>query len=204
MKQRQQKGALLLIPSAFIATAIVFGLLYLMYTLIAVNLEEPKETTKIKIDDIWQQEQEIEDQVKEREIEKIDEVEELPPELPKSSIDIETSLDAVDISGVTGKVEVDIGLGGGFSDGDIIPLVAVLPQYPRRAADRGIEGYCVVKFVITTDGTTRDHEIAETTHSVFERSSIKAAQRLKYKPKIVDGKPVEVDHFYKFTYQLAK
>lgn len=199
-----QRGFLLLAPSAIVAVLVVFGLLFLMQFLITSDLSEPEDTERVKIADIWQEDQEIEDQLKERKIEEIDEPEEPPPDIPKQDIEIDADMDTVDISsGVVGAA-VDISLGGGFSDGDIIPLVAIQPDYPRRALERGIEGYVVVTFVITTQGTTRDITVVESTSSIFERSAIRAAQRLKYKPRIIDGTAVEVDHFYKFTFELAK
>jgi protein TonB len=202
--QSKHRGFLLLLPSAALAVAVVFALLFLMQFLIASDLKEPEDTDRVKIADIWQEKQEIQDQVKDRKIDEIDEPEEPPPDIPKQDIEIDTDLDTVDISSAKVTANVDISLGGGFSDGDIIPLVAIQPDYPRRALERGTEGYCVVTFVITTQGTTRDIKVVESTHSMFERSSIRAAQRLKYKPRIIDGTAVEVDHFYKFTFEISK
>lgn len=198
-----QKGFLLLAPSAILAVVVVFGLLFLMQFLITSDLEEPEDDGRAKIADIWQEDREIEDEIKERKIEEIDEPEEPPPDIPQQDIEVDTDMETVDLSSVNTGGDVDISLGGGFSDGDIIPLVAIQPDYPRRALERGIEGYVVVTFVITTQGTTRDITVVESTSSIFERSAVRAAQRLKYKPRIIDGTAVEVDHFYKFTFELA-
>lgn len=199
----RQKGVLLLIPSAALAIAIVFGLLLLMQFLIDADLDEPDEDRRPQIANIWQETEEIEDQVKEREIEEIDEPEQPPPEIPRQSIELEANVDSVSLAAAVVATDLDISLGGGFSDGDIIPLVAIQPTYPRRAAERGIEGYVVVSFTITTAGTTRDIEVEESSSSLFDSAAKRAAERLKYKPRIIDGTPVEVDHFYKFTFQMA-
>ena len=201
---RKQSGSVLLAPSALVAVLVVFGLLLLMQFLITSDLKEPEETDRVKIADIWQEEQQIDDQIKERKIEEIDEPVEPPPDIPKQDIEVDTDMETLDLSSATAGVKVNISLGGGFSDGDIIPLVAIQPTYPRRALERGLEGYTVVSFVITTQGTTRDIKVVESTSGIFERSSIRAAQRLKYKPRIIDGTAVEVDHFYKFTYEITK
>ena len=202
--QPRQNGFLLLAPSAIIAIVVVFGLLFLMQFLIQQELPEPEDDGRPQIADVWQEEREIEDQVRERKIEEIDEPEEPPPDIPKQDIDVEASVDSLDLSASRVQANVDTSLGGGFSDGDIIPLVAIQPDYPRRALSRGIEGYVVVSFVITTQGTTKDIQIVESTSSIFDRSAVRAAERLKYKPRIIDGNPVEVDHFYKFTFELAE
>lgn len=203
MNHSKQKGVLLLVPSALLAVAIVFGLLFLMQLLISADLEEPDDSLGPQIGDIWQEDNEIEDQLKERKIDEIDEPDEPPPDIPRQEIEIEDTADSIDLSTAVAAADVDISLGGGFSDGDIIPLVAIQPQYPRRAAERGLEGYVVVSFVITAQGTTRDIKVVESTSSLFERSAMRAAERLKYKPRIVDGTAVEVDHFYKFTFEMA-
>lgn len=202
--QPRQSGFLLLGPSAIIAILVVFGLLFLMQFLIKSDLPEPDDDNRPQIADIWQEQREIEDQVRERKVEEIDEPEDPPPEIPKQDIEVDAAMETVDLSSAQVQANVDISLGGGFSDGDIIPLVAIQPDYPRRALERGIEGYVVVTFVITTQGTTRDIEVVESTSSVFDRSAVRAAERLKYKPRIIDGKAVEVDHFYKFTFELAE
>lgn len=202
--QPRQSGFLLLAPSAIIAIVVVFGLLFLMQFLIQQELPEPEDDGRPQIADVWQEDREIEDQVRERKIEEIDEPEEPPPDIPKQDIDVEASVDSLDLSASRVQANVDISLGGGFSDGDIIPLVAIQPDYPRRALERGIEGYVVVSFTITTQGTTRDVQVIESTSSIFDRSAVRAAERLKYKPRIIDGNPVEVDHFYKFTFELAE
>ena len=204
MNIKKQLGGLLLLPAAIVAVAVVFGLLLLMKTLITQQLAEPDNEGGPQIADIWQEVNEIEDQVKERKVEEIDQPEEPPPEIPRADIELDTDIEAIDISTGAGAASIDISLGGGFNDGDIIPLVAIQPQYPRRAAERGIEGYVVVSFIITTVGTTRDVKVEESTSGLFERSAVRAAQKLKYKPRIIDGTPVEVEHFYKFTFELAE
>ena len=72
MNINRQSGVLMLVPSVVLAIAIVFGLLLLMQFLITQNLPEPEENTGPQIADIFQEVEEIEDQVKEREIDEID------------------------------------------------------------------------------------------------------------------------------------
>lgn len=85
-------------------------------------------------------------------------------------------------------------LGMGFGDGEYLPIVKVAPIYPRRAVERGITGVCVVRYTVTTAGTVKDVEVVEEqcTDPVFHQPSREAALRFKYKPRIIDGTPVEV------------
>ncbi len=82
---------------------------------------------------------------------------------------------------------------GVFMDGSYVPIFQVPPQYPRRAAERGIEGCVVVEYTVTTMGTVRDPEvIAANPSGIFNSSAKRAALKYKYKPMIRDGVAVEV------------
>ncbi|MEA1941344.1 MAG: energy transducer TonB [Pseudomonadota bacterium] len=76
------------------------------------------------------------------------------------------------------------------SDRDAQPLVRIEPQYPMRAAERGVEGSCWVRFDVTPDGTPTNIDIFRCDSSLFERSSIRAVERWRYNPKVQDGVPV--------------
>jgi len=83
---------------------------------------------------------------------------------------------------------------GVFMDGSYVPIFQVPPQYPRRAAERGIEGCVVLKYVVTEVGSVRDPEVLQSIpQGIFDRAAIRAALRYKYKPLIRDGNAVEVE-----------
>ena len=42
------------------------------------------------------------------------------------------------------------------TDGDVIPLVRIPPQYPQRAASRGVNGWVQLEFTITETGGVED------------------------------------------------
>jgi len=76
------------------------------------------------------------------------------------------------------------------SDRDAQPLVRIEPQYPLRAAERGIEGSCYVRFDVTPDGTPTNIDIYQCDSSFFERASSRAVERWRYNPKVENGVPV--------------
>ena len=79
-------------------------------------------------------------------------------------------------------------------DGSYDPIFQVTPQYPRRAAERGIEGCVVLRYVVTEVGSVRDPEVIKSIpQGIFDRAAIRAALRYKYKPLIRDGNAVEVE-----------
>lgn len=200
----KENGYLLLLPAAGMALVVVFGLLFLMQALINADQQEPEQGEVFAIGDIWQEEPEITENKKEIQVNEVDEAE-LPPELPQVDISVDNN---VDMGGLSGDaLELDLAVeAGAFSDGDVIALVRVNPQYPQRAAERGIEGFCTVYFTITALGTTRDAYVPEgeanCSNSLFERPSIRAIERFKFKPKIVDGNAVEIEHANRFIFEL--
>lgn len=123
--------------------------------------------------------------------------EEPPPEPPPPALDnITPEAQAVAVTAVSINTRIDLsasGFGLSPSDGDYLPIVKVQPMYPRRALTRGIEGYVIVMFTVTRQGTTRDHVIVESKpRGIFDRAALRAATKFKYKPRIVDGQPIEV------------
>jgi len=95
-------------------------------------------------------------------------------------------------TGFSANIEADMSLSGGLSlgsgDGDYLPIVKVAPIYPRRAQSRGIEGYAIVEFTVTTNGSVKDPVVVESKpEGVFDRAAMDAALKFKYKPRVVDG-----------------
>ena len=77
------------------------------------------------------------------------------------------------------------------ADQSEIPIVRVEPIYPRRALARGIEGWVEVEFTVTEVGSISDPMILRSEPSgIFDRAALRAIERWKYEPKIVDGRPV--------------
>ena len=84
------------------------------------------------------------------------------------------------------------GRGGVVLDSDVTPLVRIEPQYPRKAAMQGIEGWVLLKFDISPAGTVDNIEILGSKPSrIFDRAAVRALRKWKYRPKMEDGKPVE-------------
>ncbi len=93
-----------------------------------------------------------------------------------------------------------------IGDGELVPLIAIRPQYPPRAAQRGIEGWCLVSFTVDGLGNVIEDSIAVVEAEppgIFDRASIRAVTRFKYQPRIVDGQGVEVPgRQYLFRFDL--
>ncbi len=81
--------------------------------------------------------------------------------------------------------------GDPVAEGDVIPIVRIEPQYPREALIEGISGYVLVEFTIEPDGSVSDLKVLESQPKrMFDRNAIRAIYKWKFRPRIVDGKPV--------------
>lgn len=76
-----------------------------------------------------------------------------------------------------------------INDREEQPLVRLEPQYPRRAAERGLEGNCLVTFDVNPDGTTANVR-ASCSSDLFARASIRAVEGWRYQPRIAEGQAV--------------
>lgn len=77
---------------------------------------------------------------------------------------------------------------------EYVPIKRTPPRYPSRAADQFIEGYAILAFTITSEGTTKNIKTYSTNHKMFSDAAIKAAKKYEYQPRIIDGHAVEVNN----------
>lgn len=110
---------------------------------------------------------------------------------PPQRLDIETPDVSVPIGGGSGPYIGAWNPGDQAAEGDVIPIVKIDPQWPREALLNGIEGFVEVEFTITPDGSVADVEVLNAEpRRLFVRDAIRAVLKWKFKPRIVDGKPV--------------
>ena len=170
-------------------TVVSFASILLMALLIATGEVSLDESNLRKIVDVVMpvRDPELIDSV-----ERPDEAEPEPDQLPPE-VDIENIEELLDQS-VTPNLNFKKRRSGVFMDGSYVPIFQVPPQYPRRAAERGIEGCVVLKYAVTEVGSVRDPEVVQSIpKGIFDRAAIRAALRYKYKPLIRDGNAVEVE-----------
>lgn len=82
--------------------------------------------------------------------------------------------------------------GAGTGDGDLIPIVQIEPQIPREALTNCIGGVVELRFTVLEDGSVEDPSVVSSNPPrMFDRSALRAILRWKFKPRIVDGRPVK-------------
>ena len=196
------------------SSVITLTLFFVMVILIALGDSGLKQDTSVKLQDVVMPERDIDTFMSE--VDKPEKPEEQPEDIAQPELDLQP-LTGLDVSIAKPKANFKAG-GSFFRDGEYIPLFKVTPIYPRRAQERGIMGYAVVSFTITETGTVENAEPLEgmcgdptnpetvfRPCSIFNSAASRAALKLKYKPKIVDGNAVRVDDVpHKFTFILEE
>ena len=184
---------------------VTFGLLFIMQLLISTGQNALTDSENFRLGDFVRVERNEVIETKKDKPEKPPEPE-VPPELPSPDMsnDFDNSM-AVSVSAPSMDASMSIGgVGFGVTDGEYLPIVKVAPVYPSRALSRGLEGYVIVEFTVTRTGTVADVVVVESTSSLFERAASEAALKFKYKPRVIDGEPVEVPGVRnKITFEIA-
>jgi protein TonB len=188
-------GGLVLLAACLAAgLCAALGLAWFMYVLIQSSEMQLAETDRARVLDFVRIKREETAARKDRKPErpKASEVPDIPP--TDQSSDSGPQL-ALNVSSPT-DMDADLDLHGGMAtgDGDYLPIVKVAPIFPRAALSRGLKGECMVRYTVTTAGTVKDVEVIndECAQTVFRSPSVEAAKRFKYKPRMIDGVPVEV------------
>jgi protein TonB len=111
------------------------------------------------------------------------------PESSNNTGGLNFNMPGVQMSGAsTGLSAPGAGMG---RDGDATPIVRIEPKYPIQAARDGKEGYVILSFSINKIGGVEDVNVIEAQPKrVFDKEAKRALRKWKYKPKVVEGKPL--------------
>lgn len=191
-----------------LASAVTIALFYFMQALIATGGDLEQRVNVVRIVDATMPEIVMEVV---REVERPEEIEQLeqpPPDVPDRNINMDGD-NNLNISREVVNVDLDLNIGNaglGATDGEMLPLVNIQPTYPTRAAQRGIEGWAQVSFTVTETGGVRDVFVVDAEPAgMFDQASIRAAERFRFQPRVVNGQPVEVPNVqYVFRFQLEE
>ena len=206
--------------SAIVGVIVTLALFYLMQALIS-GADSALTDDKIgNLVDFVRVKQDQDVQKKQRKPKKPPPPDEPPPETPPQNFNVNVDKAGFSMNNLNANVGIDIGSGGfGISDGEYLPIVKVQPQYPRRALSRGMTGWAIVEFTVTAQGSVaspfivsncgwiknvrNEGDCEDSPNSVFDSAALKAATKFKYKPKVIDGEPVETAGVQnKITFEL--
>ena len=192
------------LSSAPIGLAVTLGLMYAMHILIEIGNAVPTDPVDPHFV-TW---------VAAPREEKLITVDDLPPPLPEvvtppssqPPTDIETDGKRIHVAAPPadpGPSTVTRFEPSVLSDGPLVQVILVQPQYPPIAISRGVEGYVTVLFDVMTDGTVTNVIAIDSSHGMLEAAAIRAARKFRFKPKVIDGVPmISTGVSYRFRFEL--
>ena len=191
--------------AVILAAVVTFSLFFVMQMLVAPSDELPEREERPKIADISIPEQDLNIQRVQPKPQKLDELEEIPdipePEFnPSAPVGEGLSIARVNLD----LGNMDTGASLSATDAEYLPIVTVPPQYPQRALQRGIEGWCLVEFTVNEAGGVEDVRVVDgDPPGIFDSSTIRAVERFKFNPRTQNGEPVKTPGVqYVLTYKL--
>ncbi len=172
-----------------IAVVIVVGLFLFMYGLIRVDeLPEASDSEPVNI----QLGRQIEDSdvTNQRRFERpqLDQPPPPPPAINQANFQPQVE----GVRAATPTFEANVNIGSAFNpDRDAQPLVRIPPQeslFQRCIrSDEARQERVRLEFDVTPEGNVTNVRVLDSTDSCYERSAVRAAERWRYQPKIVDG-----------------
>jgi protein TonB len=209
---------LLRLPFAVLLAALVsLALFFAMHFMISQGKGDLNKNRDYSVVDFVRLKRESETRVKKRVIPKKPPLPKEPPPPPELNIaqdetvampNLKMDMPRLSTSGVAGGPFIGgVGRGTGVAqgDGDLIPLVKIAPRYPRKAALAGKEGWVKVAFTVTELGTVTAVSIVDSKpRRMFDRAAKKAILKWKFKPRVVDGKPVPRKAVQVIEFKLEK
>ncbi len=186
-----------LVIALLLAGAVTLGLFFLMQSLIQSGGSALTDAPKGSVLDFVRVKKEEAVQKKDRKPKKPPKPKEPPPPLAQPQMDSpspDPSASGLDFGAdIAADVSLDGGLALDSGDGEFLPIVRVAAVYPRRALQRGIEGYVDVEFTVTKLGSVSNPKVINASpKGIFEQAALDATLKYKYKPRVVNGEPMEV------------
>ena len=124
-----------------------------------------------------------------------------PPPPPDIDLQQDTKLIRPDLDIELPNFAVPVDFGGAFlgdmsdlqgTSSALIPMVKVQPQCPIQAIQGGIDGTVQIYLVVGPNGRVKLARIVRATNgTLFNKEATKAIRRWQFKPKVINGIPVE-------------
>jgi protein TonB len=186
-----------ILVALLLSAAVTLGLFFLMQSLIKAGGSAMTDAPKGSVMDFVRVRKDESSQKKDRKPKKPPKPEQPPPQMQQPQLDSPVPNANASAMNFAADIGADISLGSGLAlesgDGEYLPIVKVAPVYPRRALSRGIEGYVIVEFTVSKQGSVKDVVVVEADPAdIFNQAAIDAALKFKYKPRVINGEAAEV------------
>ena len=185
------------VVAILLAAVVTLGLFFLMQSLIQSGGSALTDAPKGSVLDFVRVKKEEAVQKKDRKPKKPPKPEQPPPDMAPPQMDAPSPESTTSGMDFGADVGAELSLEGGLSlesgDGEFLPIVRVAAVYPRRALQRGIEGYVDVEFTVSKLGSVTSPRVIQALPAgIFDQAALDATLKYKYKPRVVNGQPMEV------------
>ena len=178
-----------------VGAIVTIGLFFLMQTFISNDRASLSEGTNIRFVEFVRVIEDVQPTQRQREIDPPQ-----PHEIPPTPV-LPTDYDRGERIpwdqtnyGSVAKPRVTPDIGAHVPDGEYLPISKVEPLYPKRAAERGIEGEVILEFTVNETGSVKDPVVIESDPpGIFDRAAIQAVLKFKYRPRVIDGQAIRVE-----------
>lgn len=140
----------------------------------------------------------------------------IPDEQATEEVTLATQKELADINpiskGTSDTVVINVDPGDYLpSEGEFVPVQEmpqiiknVIPEYPERAKNAGVEGQVVVAILVDKEGKVREVKLVKSSgaNAGFEEAALDAAKQMIFKPAIQNNKPVAVWTYQPFNFKL--
>jgi protein TonB len=186
-----------LVLATLFAAVITLGLFFLMQSLIQSGGSALTDAPRGSVLDFVRVKKEEAVQKKDRKPKKPPKPEQPPPDMAPPQMDAPSPENTTSGMDFGADLAAELSLEGGLAlesgDGEFLPIVRVAAVYPRRALQRGIEGYVDIEFTVSKLGSVTNPKVIQASpEGIFEQAALDATLKYKYKPRVVNGEPMAV------------
>ncbi len=78
------------------------------------------------------------------------------------------------------------------------------PNYPRRQAARGQEGWVLMNFMVDPKGKPYEIEVADSVgDDYFRKAALRAVETWRFEPAMLNGEAIDAGHRHRITFELT-
>ena len=89
-------------------------------------------------------------------------------------------------------------------DTGAVILTRPAPQYTREARAKGVQGFVILRVVLSVDGKIGQIEVERGLPFGLTESAMRAACKIRFKPAIKDGREVSEKVLVEYTFRVSK
>ena len=185
----------------FLSLLAAFSIFLLMQYLITTNIFDKRNNEDISYLEFIRINSDDSLLERDRKIPERPKPEKRPPPPPDIDLQQDTKLVRPDLDIELPNFSVPVDFGGAFlgdmsdlqgTSSALIPMVKVQPQCPIQAIQGGIDGTVQIYLVVGPNGRVKLARIVRATNgTLFNKEATKAIRRWQFKPKVINGIPVE-------------